>query len=211
MVKNSCLQLSAVLALLMLIVLSGCTGRSKPARFYTLTSLAEKVEIAAESGPAFDKAIGLGPIKLADYLNQNRIVTRMDGNRIKQAEFDQWAGSFRDNLTNILAENIGFLLATDRVLIYPWRSYIPIEYQVMVDIVRFDGQPGREVTLIARWSVLRGEGKEVYVMKRSDIIEKVGTSGYEGLVAAQSRALARLSRDIAEAITAAENKQRTGK
>jgi uncharacterized lipoprotein YmbA len=211
MLKTPFFHLSAVFAVIMLVVISGCAGKSQPPQFYTLTSIAEGNIFPTCDNPARNAAIGIGPVKLADYLDQSRIVTRTSDNRVEQAEFDKWSGSFKDNLTNVLAENIGHLLATDRIAIYPWRSYVPIDYHVTVDIVRCDGQPGKEVILVARWRVLSGNEKKTFAMKRSDIHEQAGNGGYEGLVAAQSRALGRLSLEIVQAIQAAAREQQTGK
>ena len=207
MLKTPFFHISAAIAVTMLFVLNGCMGKSRPPRFYTLTPISEGTMKTAVVGPAENAAIGIGPVKLADYLDQSRIITRSGDNRIGQAEFDQWSGSLKDNLTNVLAENIGHLLSTDQVTVYPWRTYIPIDYQVTVDIVRLDGQPGKEVVLMARWSILDGHEKKLLTMKRSDIREESGASGYEGLVAAQSRALGRLSHQIVEAIQAAAREQ----
>ena len=179
----------------MLLMVGGCMGKSQPPRFYTLTPIAD-----GTTAPALDASVGIGPVKLADYLDQSRIVTRGNGNLIIEAEFDQWSGSLKDNLTNVMAENIGALLATDRIFLYPWRTYMPVDYQVTLDITRLDGQPGGEVFLVARWIVLSGKEKKVIAMKQTKIQEKTNTGGYEGLVAAQSRALGRLSLEISEAL-----------
>jgi hypothetical protein len=186
---------------MILALLTGCMGKSKPARFYTLTPVYESGTVMKEKSFESGLAVGIGPVKIADYLNQSRIVTRTAGNRIRQAEFDQWTGSLQDNLVRTLAENLGFLLATDHVFIYPWRSFVPVDCQVMVDIVRFDGGLGKEVVLVARWSVLTGErDKKLATVQRSEIHEKTGGEGYAEFVAAQSRALAGLSREIAAEI-----------
>lgn len=196
-------HITAVFAVVMVMAFGGCMGKSQPPRFYTLSPISAGKRATAAKGPALDAVIGIGPVKLADYLDKSRIVTRNNGNRIIEAEFDQWSGSLKDNLTNVLTENIGYLLATDRVFIYPWRSYIPVDYQVTVDIIRFDGQPGKEVALVARWSVMSADEKKLFAVKRSDIREAAGNGGYEDLVAAQSKALASLSLQIVEAIQAA--------
>jgi len=203
--------LTIPLAAIILLFFNGCIGKSKPARFYTLSTISENGMTQPGDNQARNLAIGFGPVKLADYLEQSRIITRTGDNKIKQAEFDQWSGSLRNNLTNVLAENIGDLLSTERVSIYPWRSYMPIDYQVTVDIIRFDGRLGKEAVLTARWSVLSGTDKTIVAMKRSDISEQTGSGGYEGLVAAQSRALAQLSREIAEAIKAADSGKQSDK
>lgn len=195
MIKTLFFRIAAVLSGVMLLMLGGCIGKSQPPRFYTLTPIAD-----GTTALALDASVGIGPVKLADYLDQSRIVTRGNGNLIIEAEFDQWSGSLKDNLTNVMAENIGSLLATDRIFLYPWRTYMPVDYQVTLDITRLDGQPGGEVFLVARWIVLSGKEKKVIAMKQTNIQEKTDTGSYEGLVAAQSRALGRLSLEISEAL-----------
>ena len=58
--------------------------------------------------------------------------------------------------------------------------------------------------LIVRWSLFGGKQKKLMGVKRSSIREPTRGAGYEDLVAAQSRALATLSREIAAAIKTGE-------
>ena len=74
-----------------------------------------------------------------------------------------------------------------------------MQYQVVVEVARFEGAAGADVTLEARWRILGGDGKEL-ALRRSTVTEVVGAPGYGALVAAMSRALGALSRDIATAI-----------
>ena len=106
-----------VILVMGLFFLDGCLGKSQSPRFYTLSPLTEDKAMAKSDTPARDTRIGIGPIKLADYLDQSRLVTRTGDNRLVKAEFDLWAGALKDNLTNVLAENIG-LLAADRTHIH---------------------------------------------------------------------------------------------
>jgi hypothetical protein len=186
-----------------LMVLTGCFGKSQPSRFYTLTAEAQR-QLAVSPGSAVrNAAVGIGPIQIADYLNQSKIINRSSDNRLEQAEYHQWAGSFEDNLTQVLAENLGVLVPTERIYLYPWRTSLSIDYQVALDIIRCDGRLGEAVRLVARWRLLSGEEKKVMTVKRSSIDESVRGNDYDALVAAQSRALARLSQEIAAAIHAA--------
>ncbi len=187
---------NVVLALL----IGGCIGKSQPTRFYTLTSTVEAQKLVKESSASSNLAIGIGPVKLADYLAKSRIVTRIAENKIDQAEFDQWSGSLKNNIINVLADNIGSLLNTEKIFVHPWRSFISIDYQIIAEIIRFDGEPGNQATLEARWMVLKD--KSIIDNKRSSIQETTDTDGYAGLVAAQSRALGKLSLEIAQSISA---------
>ena len=184
----------------LVLLIGGCMGKSQPTRFYTLTSTVEAQKLVKESSASSNLAIGVGPIKVADYLTQSRIVTRMYENKIDQAEFDQWSGSLKNNIINVLADNIGSFLNTEKIFVHPWRSFISIDYQIIVEIIRFDGEPGNQATLEARWMVLKD--KSIIDNKRSSIQETTDTDGYAGLVAAQSRALGKLSLEIAQSISA---------
>ena len=53
------------------------------------------------------------------------------------------------------------------------------------------------------WKLVGGENREVIAMKKSTFTEAAGGSEYEQIVAAQSRALAALSREIAGAVRTA--------
>lgn len=185
------------------IVCVGCFGKSQSSRFYTLSAMAPASAVAYPDSPARNAAVGIGPVKIADYLDRSKIVTRTGDNRIELAEYDQWAGSFEDNLIHVLAENIGARVPTERIYLYPWRTSLPIDYQVVVDIVRCDGRLGGTIDLVVRWRLVDGGKKDVLAIKRADIREAVEGTGYEALVAAQSRALATLSGQIAEMIQAA--------
>lgn len=183
------------------IFLGGC--RSQSPRFYALSPIQEDQVIPKRKSPAQNAVIGIGPVKLADYLDQSMLVSRTSDNQAVKAEFDRWVGSLNDNLTNVLADNIGFLLPTDRIYLYPWRTSVPIDYQVVVDVVRCDGRLGDAAWLVARWSVLGGPEKKLLKMNRSSIREPVRGADYSAVVAAQSRAVAKLSQEITEAIQGA--------
>ena len=192
----------ALLALGMYLLVSGGCASTKPSRFYTLSPLTIS-EWGTKPEPAGQGvALGVGPIELPEHLDRPQIVTRTSRNALNLSEFHRWAGSLADDFSRVLAENLSILLSTDRVSVYPWRKSVPIEYRVVMDVTRFDGKLGGNAWLIARWTVFSGRGKKVLHMEGSRISEPSGAQGYEGMVAAQSRALAHLSRKIAEAIRA---------
>jgi uncharacterized lipoprotein YmbA len=70
---------------------------------------------------------------------------------------------------------------------------------VVVEATRFDGQLGGQCVLDARWQVLTRSGARSVIRRRSTLSEACG-SDYAAFVAAQSRLLATLSAEIAQAI-----------
>ena len=147
----------AVILVIAAIFLGSC--RSQSPRFYTLSPMQEDQVISKRKSPAQNAVVGIGPVKLADYLDQSMIVTRTSDNQAVKAEFDRWVGSLKDNFINVLADNIGFLLPTERIYLFPWRVSVPIDYQVVLDIVRCDGRLGEAIWLEVRWSIIGGRKK----------------------------------------------------
>ena len=72
--------------------------------------------------------------------------------------------------------------------------------QIGVEVVQFDGTLGGDVILNANWGLFGERGKRLLVAKRSSFMEPTGAPTYEAFVAAQSRTVAALSREIAESI-----------
>ena len=186
---------------ILLVAIYGC-ARSPSSRFYLLDSLVSPAA-APEGKNVLDNrcvSIGIGPIEIPDYLDRAQIVTRVTPNEIKLAEYDRWAEPLKDSFTRVLAKNLSTLLCVKEISFFPWRREIPRDYQIEVKVIRFDGSPGDKVVLEAWWTLLSGDGKTLLESKRSSFSEPAGGRDYKSLVAAQSRNLASLSREIAEAI-----------
>jgi uncharacterized lipoprotein YmbA len=137
-------MISLLIAVAGLAVLAGCFGSTAPSRFYALTSIEQTPTGPGPKTGTADIAVGIGPVKIADYLDRSDIVTRDTGNTLEFAEFEQWAGSFEDNVTSALAENLGLLLRSEQIYAHRWPQAVPVKYQVALEVIRFDGKPGGE-------------------------------------------------------------------
>jgi uncharacterized protein len=185
---------------LLLVVPFGCAS-TPPTRFFVLSSSPnfEKVR-KPEGGRCF--AIGIGPVKLPEYLNQAEIVTRITQNELRVDEFAQWAEPLEDNISRALAENLSSLLCTRRIAIFPWKGGIPIDYRIDVQVIQMDGMLGKNALLDIKWSITDGTDRKKLplITKRSTYREPTEGGDYGTFVSAQSRNLASLSREIAETI-----------
>ena len=100
----------------------------------------------------------------------------------------------------LMMVNLGLELDSNRIYEIPTRQRRSLDYQVAVDILRFDGTLNGKVILGARWTLLSGDGKHVLVSKVSSIEETVNAPSYESFVGAQSRAVVQLARDVADSV-----------
>jgi len=176
----------------------GCAG-SAPTRFYVLAPVAgvEKSNPAVPSKAGI--AVGVRRVALPDYLDRPQIVTRSSPNKLDLAEFDRWAAPLGDAFPRILAENLAIMIPTDRVAVFPWPRSAQVDYEVTVEVTQFEGRLGGECSLVARWSIFGGEKKGLLTTGKSSLREPAG-GDYEALVAAESRLVGALSRDIAAAL-----------
>jgi hypothetical protein len=129
-------------------------------------------------------------------------VTRTPGSEVKLSEFERWAEPLEDNVTAVLADNLSRLVPTERVSVYPTRLSEERELRIAVEVLRFDGSPGGEVVLEARWRIL-GPDDALLRTERSRLTQPVSGAEYEALADAMSRALGALSRELALAVQSA--------
>jgi uncharacterized lipoprotein YmbA len=191
---------------LSLIVSAGCLnlgeGTQEATRYYILSPLSTSELKKDVPDDTKSVAIGLGPVTFPEYLNRPQVVVRSSRNQLQIAEFARWAEPLGENFSRVLVENLSALLSTDRIVPYPRKKSMPMNYQVTVDVIRFDGTPGGNASLVARWTVLGDDRTKVLWEKKSSLSEPTGGQGYEALVSAESRLVAALSREIAAAINA---------
>lgn len=185
------------LILLLAAFAAGCAGTSPSSNFYLLTPVAEA---PAGPGVATGLAVGVGPVRLAAHLEREQIVARSGSNTLEINEFDRWGGSLERNVADVVAENLSRLLGTDAVLVSPWSNTVEIDYQVALDVRTLERIDGGPVRLVAQWRLFRGGDEELVEIRRTVIDETVGGPGYDAQAAAESRALAKLSAEIARSI-----------
>ncbi len=182
---------------------AGCSS-SPATRFYTLTAMAATGKDAAKKpdNPGF--AVGVRRVALPDYLDRPQIVTRVSPTKVDLAEFDRWAAPLADAFAAALAENLAVMIPTDQVAVFPWPRTARIDYEITVDVMRFEGRLGGSCDLDARWSLSDRRGKEPPIVGRSSVSEPAGDT-YETMVAAHSRLVTALGRDIAATLEKVES------
>lgn len=182
----------------------GCSvlrARPDPVRYFVLTpAAAPDGGATAATGPGGRPlALGLGPIRLPPYLGRLPIVVRLASNQLQVSPFDRWAEPLAQNFSRVLAEDLGALLATDGIVTHPWYPSTPLDYQVGIEVTRFEQVAGGDAELAARWEIADGGGA-VLLTRTSHLTERPGGEDTEAMVAALSRAVAALSNDIATAV-----------
>ena len=121
-------------------------------------------------------------------------------NRVEVEEFNRWVAPLSDAIARVVAGNLVVILGTPEVATASLANFNPA-YLVTIDVQRFDSIRGQAAVLEAVWTVRKTAGGTTR-SARTVARETVQGESFEALAAAHSRALAKLSSDIATAIRA---------
>jgi hypothetical protein len=153
----------------------------------------------APAGAAAAKAaftVAVGPVTVPAVVDRPEIVLLVGPNRVEVSDFNRWAEPLKRAIPRAVAARLAQQLASARVSVYPPGGG-DADYRVLIDVERFESVPGKAVAIEASWWVRRSAGSEVRA-GRSVVHESVAGAGYDAVVAAHSRALDSIARDIAE-------------
>lgn len=186
------------LLLVGLFFVTACLGpRADLSSFFLLSS---PPSLAA--GARLPVVLGIGPISLPGYLDRPQIVVRLSENEIALAESDRWAEPLRDNVARTLEEDLATLLPASSYVEYPWYASAAPDYGVAVEVRRFEVDARGAVVLDATWRITAAGD---LIESRATVINELsGGPERTATVAAQSRALAELGREIAAGVRRAQ-------
>jgi len=175
-----------------LLLVAGCSSPSS--RFYSLS--AAPMPGATPS----DLSIVVNPVIIPAAVDRAQMVVSVRENQVFVDEFNRWVGPLQNGIARVVAENLVALLGTPRVTVSTQTIAFP-DYRVAIDVQRFDSALGEAATLDAFWTVVRLKDAKSQT-GRTSLREPTTAPGYDGVAAAHSRALERLSRDIAGGVRA---------
>lgn len=176
---------------LLAVIAAGCTGSPKPT-YYTLSSPTLPATLASNN-----LRVMVGPIALPESLDQPRLVVHSTNNEVKMQEYHRWAGSLKNDIGRVMGAQLALDLKTSDVWSFSQSTQTQFDYQVLIDVQNLVSKPDESVLLDVLWTVKSSNVKQPPVMGRSLVHEPVVESGMNAIVAAQSRAFARVGSDIA--------------
>ncbi len=163
--------------------------------YYTLDSTP-----APASGPAAKMAVMVGPVTVPASVDQPQFVIKAAANRVEVEEFNRWASPLNEGIARAVAGDLAAQLGTPDVVAAPLANFAP-DYRVAIDVQRFESIRGEAAVLEAVWVVRKTLGGRA-LSGRTVAREPVQGDSFDALAAAHSRALVKLSADIAATIRA---------
>jgi uncharacterized protein len=175
-------------------LIAGCVSTPE-SRFFTLNATINHV---AESSTL---SVVVGPVSVPAAVDRPQIVVSTGPNQVRVDDFNRWASPLQSNISRVVADNLVSILGTPRVTVFPQTLSASADYQAAVEVQSFGSALGEAATLDAVWTVRRVKDGKLQT-GRTTVREPAPERGYDALAAAHSRAVARLSQDIAGALRA---------
>jgi uncharacterized lipoprotein YmbA len=187
-----------IVCMLMTGLQTGCSS-SPPSRLYLLEPM-----IAEPAGSGTELTVAIARVTLPEHLKREEILTQDQRYRINTAGFDRWAEPLDYNIGSVLAENLSLLIPGGRVIAYPWDTALSADYSVHLRVISFNAAPSGNIELSTSWVIFDPASTPLRVGEtRYQVTPKTGDM--IATVAAMSRAVERLSQDMAVAIKSLDN------
>lgn len=183
------------------LLLTACST-SPPVRYFSLSSTAAE----GRKDPDEVVVLGLGPMRMAEYLNRSQIVTRGVSTEIRVDEFNRWAEPLSVAFHRVVSTDVDNMMDGVTVLAFPWESAVwtQVNYRLLGEVIRFDSDRSGRVVLETQWGITAVDsGKAVVRPRRARYETQTGLPDDPAAVTlAMNEALVKFSRDIVSEVQA---------
>lgn len=182
-----------LLIFICLSLLTGCGGAG--ANYYRLSAMTASPTGGSSSG----LSVAVGPVTLPSYIDRAEIVFSSGSNQFQIPTNALWVGSLQENISRVVAADLGALLGTSNVRASVEPGFSP-RYRVALDVRQFHGISGQEAIFDLSWRIQGGASGETISRHSRMFQQGINGDGYQALVEAESRLLEQASAAIAQSL-----------
>jgi uncharacterized protein len=179
------------------LVLGACASTPQES-FYTLSPAAPATAAGSRNATA-TYSVAIGPVHVPDIVDRPQFVVRKGATQVQILEQHRWAQPLHAEIAQALSANLAASLPHARISFDNDAAGRNADYRIAVDIKRFEAVPGEAVLVQAIWTI-GATGGNTPVTRQSTVREAVN-GGYDALAAGFARALAQISKDMAQAVS----------
>jgi uncharacterized lipoprotein YmbA len=190
-------------------LLGGCSIiKVQPDRtnFYLLVPQSRKAPKTGVPEILKKVSIGVGPVSVPAYLKRSEILILVRDTQIEPSQWDRWGEPLDKNIPRVLSENLSEAFDNNHIIRFPWYAQEAPDYQVELEIVRFDITAERKIVLTANWTVSEVTGHKRSWTRRTEKTLQSPSHDMADVTATMSSALGLLSEDIEQLLCEAAAK-----
>ena len=202
---------SFVTTLLVALVLLGCS--SPKTTYYKLNS--DPVPMMADASAKM--RVMVGPVSIPVKMDRPQLVVQTSSNEVQVYEYQRWAGSLKSDIGRVVGASLARDLATPNVWNFAESTQTNFDYQILLDVQNVESSSDSGIVIDVLWTIKPIDDKNVVLVKnpnpngdaavksrmmmgRSLVREPTSGPGLDALVAAQSRAFAKVGAEIAQSL-----------
>lgn len=183
------------LIIVVALALNACARTEVVTRYHFLERATASPINSAITSPRI--AVAIGPVSVADYLDQPRLAITQANGAVVLHEFDRWAMPLGANIQELIIEEVSSALGDVTVAAFPASQSFKHDYRVVIEILRLDGSPGGDARLQARWRVSAPRNDASFGEFQVDRSRPVAGADHRSIINAQSELVVGLANAIA--------------
>ena len=206
-----------VSALFLILFLLGCS--SPKTSYYRMSSS----PISATPSVGGKVRLMVGPVSIPASMDRPQIVTQSGSTEVQVHEYHRWAGTLRGDIGQVISSRLAQDLGTSEVWNFSQSTQAQFDYQILVDVQNLDSSDKGVVILDVLWTIkpstqnmaleqakktsknnanANSQCNSGALTGRSVVSEVISGSGFDAMIAAQSRAFSKVGDEIAKRFTA---------
>lgn len=183
-----------------LLFLTGCGFLSPTpdtSRYFMLRSAPVP---AAGPAPLGELVLGLGPVDVPAYLDQNEMLDLVGPYEVTYSEQNRWVEPLGGQIFRTLADNLHNMLGPDAILPFPWYTSdgVDLAVEVSFDPIRLDSSGAWLGG--ASWTLRDPDSRAALERSSSDFVLGTGSIAPQDVAERLSEELGRMGSEIAEAV-----------
>ena len=155
----------------------------------------------ATAAATSDIRLGVGVVKMPDYLLSNSLAVRKSAGEVGYLEGALWAERLDKGFARVLAADLSAMIPTDQVRLGAWQTD-DVTLEVHVTVEQFDVEQGGTGTLVAWWRISAPGGAKVLKSGETRLTKagKSPASDSQNIAATLSELTATFSQMLAETV-----------
>lgn len=185
--------LKTIISLGLIIVASAC-GTTAPTRYYTLSNTDINQIKVDNKANAKGINIQIGAVSIPEIVDRSQLVISNVDNRVNILDNDRWAQPLRNEISTAIIAGLKHNLPNATITDSRIKAIEP-DYRISLDVRKFEATKDK-VLVNVLWKIERVKDVKT-INQDSYASESVNGSDNEQVVVAHSRALQRISQEIA--------------
>jgi uncharacterized lipoprotein YmbA len=159
----------------------------------------------------------VGPVSVPLGMDRPQLVLQSGGNEVQIYEYQRWAGSLKSDIARVVGAGLARDIGTPNVWNFAESTQTNFDFQILLDVQNIEMNRDSGVMIDVLWTIEPASDKNSpsvknsntnpdtvvkpqIMMGRSLVREATSGPGLEALVAAQSRAFAKVGGEIAQSM-----------